>query len=1103
MAITRYNPNTGLTAGTGTAAENAATALTRLRNRNIVNKYTGASVTENLPSGITAPTGNNNVINIDSVVSVGTAGYYVFVNKTIKLESGGALRANANGVHFSFFNCNIVCEGSMGLAGDANQLSYRNQTGNMHTAGIDVGIDIAQNSTRSFNFYGCNVTLDEATGVFFWLQGDTFDTTITFATNTVALPSSFTGSRNINVTFLCRRGVLDVLELYGIPAIFEGIVVDACAIEFVAATVADIDFLLINPQFTDNAEFEGTQQQRFRFNDGGAGAADADATFKCIGFQSPIDNTQAKAVGTGNTVNAYARVASGANGGGYLLMYGWRPEFYEDGGLTGIPGVRVRVANGITLQNGTATSNAYPTGTGTSTATYTNQSAAIASRSTTVDRTGLVKNLIHEYTSDANGLLTLHNDNVRVTRDAGNNWQDGRYVNWGMMRKEIAPNTAQAAFYENFQNQTSAGAGDNVIASPLIHMSQTNFNQYEATYEARSYTHQVAEAEETQNGIVSADGNGATQVADSLVQVESKVVLGATARPNIAAASEADADSPWASASDKSPQQMTDYLISQWAQYAADGAVDLPLLTSNGDVTNFPSGLSLNTAGTGFSINNTRIALSGVTEVVASADRNPILNIGVADTLTFFGVPSTGVNYTAGQNIILANGQSYNGNFIAEGDLTVTGATLSGGTYVGDTITEVATSGLTGVTFGAAGRTVRLETTGDLGTWDTGFDGTVNLLIDTNQDVSGWTNLPASFFSVSAVTVDISADQETAIGGTFNTQGDGTRTRVVGNVTYVIPAAAPSTLVFTHEPHPNGGWFSVFRRATVGTGAWTELITTDVARRANPNATIMHTVRSSESDASGEYRVIWRPQDGTASTTVRDFDFSTFPITDTTETALTNSIPDALLAIRLAASAGVIPAGVLVTWSLTSTNVPRQELLGAIEGTDIGGTPLSGAQSQTLMLSAYESQAYFDLYRSHIATLTGDYILPTSNVTTSGDGQFVQLDTADGQQQNLTAVDDFDSDGDSMAGVLTATIVGREGATSPATGQQITFAAVQISSNPAGATAAQIQGAVGQSFEGSSVANGVGYLVSNEAKNAIDVATATEYDEATNYRDNL
>ena len=340
------------------------------------------------------------------------------------------------------------------------------------------------------------------------------------------------------------------------------------------ASIADIDFLLINPQFTDNAEFEGTQQQRFRFNDGGAGAADADATFKCIGFQSPIDNTQAKAVGTGNTVNAYARVASGANGGGYLLMYGWRPEFYEDGGLTGIPGVRVRVANGITLQNGTATSNAYPTGTGTSTATYTNQSAAIASRSTTVDRTGLVKNLIHEYTSDANGLLTLHNDNVRVTRDAGNNWQDGRYVNWGMMRKEIAPNTAQAAFYENFQNQTSAGAGDNVIASPLIHMSQTNFNQYEATYEARSYTHQVAEAEETQNGIVSADGNGATQVADSLIQVESKVVLGATARPNIAAASEADADSPWASASDKSPQQMTDYLISQWAQYAADGAVD-------------------------------------------------------------------------------------------------------------------------------------------------------------------------------------------------------------------------------------------------------------------------------------------------------------------------------------------------------------------------------------------------------------------------------------------------------------------------------------------------------------------------------------------------
>ena len=552
MAITRYNPNTGLTAGTGTAAENAATALTRLRNRNIVNKYTGASVTENLPSGITAPTGNNNVINIDSVVSVGTAGYYVFVNKTIKLESGGAIRANQNGVHISFFNCTIVCEGAVGLQGNANQLSYRNSTGNMNTAGIDVSIGVAQNSTRSINFYGCNVTLDEATGVFWWLQGDTFDTTVTFATNTVALPSSFIGSRNINLTILCRRGVLDVLELYGIPAIFEGIVIDACSLEFTANTVADIDFLLINPQFTDSAAFEGIQQQRFRINDGGGGQADADGTFKCIGFQSPIDNTLAKATATGNTATVYVRVASGTNGGGCLLLYGWRPEFYEDAGTTGIPGVRVRVANGIILQNGTATSNAYPIGTGTSTAGYGNQSAAITSRSATVDRTGLVKNLIHEYTTDNSGLLVLHNDNVRVTRDAGNNWQDGRHVNWGRLRKEIAPNTTEIAFYDNWQDQTSAGAGDNVIASPLIHISQGNFNQYEATYEARSYTHQVFEQEETQSGIVSADGNGGTQVADSLVQVESKVVVGATVRPNIAAASEADADSPRASASDLS-----------------------------------------------------------------------------------------------------------------------------------------------------------------------------------------------------------------------------------------------------------------------------------------------------------------------------------------------------------------------------------------------------------------------------------------------------------------------------------------------------------------------------------------------------------------------
>ena len=48
-----------------------------------------------------------------------------------------------------------------------------------------------------------------------------------------------------------------------------------------------------------------------------------------------------------------------------------------------------------------------------------------------------------------------------------------------------------------------------------------------------------------------------------------------------------------------------------------------------------------------------------------------------------------------------------------------------------------------------------------------------------------------------------------------------------------------------------------------------------------------------------------------------------------------------------------------------------------------------------------------------------------------------------------------------MAGVLTATIMGREGTGASATGQVIEFAAVAVANNPAGATAAQIQGATG------------------------------------------
>ena len=69
--------------------------------------------------------------------------------------------------------------------------------------------------------------------------------------------------------------------------------------------------------------------------------------------------------------------------------------------------------------------------------------------------------------------------------------------------------------------------------------------------------------------------------------------------------------------------------------------------------------------------------------------------------------------------------------------------------------------------------------------------GDLTLWIDANQDVSGWTNLPTGFSSANTGTrVTISDAQVDDIGGTFITAGDGSRSRVVGNITYFVPAGA-------------------------------------------------------------------------------------------------------------------------------------------------------------------------------------------------------------------------------------------------------------------------------------------------------------------------
>ena len=693
MAITRFNPNTGLTAGTGTAAQNVALALTRLRDRNIVNKFNGASIAENLPTGITAA--RNIAISTD--ITISTAGYYVFVNRTVEFESGGSLRATVDGVHVAFFNCNLIFKGQNNNAGNQNQLCITNVGGSLHNAGHDVSISQAQASSRSINLYGCSYQVDPgATGAFYWLQGDVFDTSFIFSDDGIFLPSSFIGTRLINQTTFGRRGALDIIELYGIPEIVEGAVNDAVAWEFVT-TVTFIDFMQIAPSFTDSTAFEGTQQQRFRIN-----ANDSSATFKNIGFHAPVDNTLAKAFGTADQGNFYVRGSQNTSGG-VILMYGWKPEFYEDGGATGIAGVRVRVANGITIDSGATVNDNFNTA-GESSANYSQQNNAITSRAGGIDQTGNVKNIVHEYlsvagtaTDDFRGKLRLQDGLVRVSIDGGATWHENNHINWGRIRNENTGAAGVDAFYTNFNNQTSSGAGDNVIATPLIYISQNQFNQYEASYEARSYTHQVNVAEELQNGIVSADGNGATQVADTLVPVADRVVFGAQPRPNIVAATEEAAINRFGTIDNRTPQQINDLIIAAWARYADRGSLVLPVIDGNN--ARFTQSLLFSPTPNSNAIDNvvatpTTLTIGSISALEASAATDPVTGFTTTGTITFgSGIDSDGVTYN-GADITFDPDSSYGGNFTATTNIEASGASFLSNAVLsaGDTITGDATT---------------------------------------------------------------------------------------------------------------------------------------------------------------------------------------------------------------------------------------------------------------------------------------------------------------------------------------------------------------------------------------------------------------------------
>ena len=629
MSITRYIAEAGLTAST------PAVALQRLRNRRIVNRYDGSTVTDNA-NGITGVDTSAN-ITLSSAISIPT-GYNVFVDRTITIQD--TFNSNANNTHLSFFNCTIILEST---AGNPGPLTV--STGTLNTTAVPSSVNTAQASGRSLNFYGCNLFINSPGGNPFQMFSDFMDSNMTFAQwdgatagPRIPLPSFVVGSRVINGTFFASETHANaVFEIYGIPDVVEGLDIFRMSLEY-TGQAGQGSLMFVEPNFSSPEN-----QRRWRTQSPGG-----DTLMSSVGFYSPLDNTLANAFTTDNSATAYFRTASGANGGQLYNYYAWRPSFFSDVGLTNaIPAVRVRSTSNMSL-------NAAARGLNVA---ESNLSGSFSGTSSTINQTGLATVIVNDFLTDANG-VPVADANSRVSTNGGTSFNTGQWYDWMRFSRvnTASATTGGETLATNFNGQDYPNG---VVAVPIQRFAANAYNQFAATYEARSYTHDVNTGVITENGTIgTAAGNQPSNVP---VLIDDQTTV-AAANASIATTTEVAAAALLNSASDKTPQNLHDWMRADWSQYNTDLLVE-----ASGDILNWTNGsVTINSgAGTSAIAANGSAEFFNVSNVVVGADADPIKNLSVTGDLNL------NVDWTGGSvgatTLIDADGQ------------TITDATVNGG----------------------------------------------------------------------------------------------------------------------------------------------------------------------------------------------------------------------------------------------------------------------------------------------------------------------------------------------------------------------------------------------------------------------------------------
>ena len=439
----------------------------------------------------------------------------------------------------------------------------------------------------------------------------------------------------------------------------------------------------------------------------------------------------------------------------------------------------------------------------------------------------------------------------------------------------------------------------------------------------------------------------------------------------------------------------------------------------------------------------------------------------------------TGGTFTAVDEVDLDNATISGGEFETVDDIILTNATVTGGVFrsTGNTlaanginITDATISNATldcrrlylvepgelvdNNIFGSAGREFQIgfnitaAYTGDLA----GLLGT-NYTVE--ADSTTFTNTFAGVVTIEVSLFDVQQFQIMNTAGTaLLGQGESV---TLNNITFTFVAPGTTT-TFTNQPSADGGNIAVFNRATP-TANWA--LITNGAQTVAANA--VSTVTAV--DALGEYLILWKPLNSITYTTVNYQNFAVIAPVDNEVETLTTTIVELLRSAN-----DDIPAGVAysIVWSNVTLGGVNQ-YLGTIDGTN--DARLSGAATQTLLRDGLSEQLYFDFLRANsddilstdAATIQAagysiDFLQSADPNSSRVNGDFLELDTSDGTQQRLTAVENISLTGTTpISGKISAEISRTDATATPMT---VTFDAVDIATNPEGISAAEVREAV-------------------------------------------